>query len=1577
VIHLGPSVLAINQYDNVELTGANGIISTGVGGLAVQGALTLTAPVITGAAGSKETITATGAVSLAGSQSSAPLSGGLGASLSITGASIEDDTNIELPSGTISLEATTGDLNIGDSATSELSVAGTVKDIFDLAEYTSGGTINLTAEAGNVTLGADGTIDVSAPTAGGNAGALNVAASDGAFNIDGTLLAKNGSGGAITLQENALPTFSALGTVLDAAGFTRSMQIDVATGDVTVDGAVTASQFDLSADQGSITVSGLIDASGQTGGEITLAAAGSVTLENGSELNASGDAFNDAGKGGSVTLSAGSDVNGNVSSTAVVDVQTGSTIDLSVGANTAKSESLGDFTGTLLIRAPQTVAGTDLQVAPINGTITGASAIVVEGYRLYNLTSSGGEITSTVENQIYNDGVNFLGADGVTTPAYTAMVDRLLASNPTLNIDIETGAEIINQSGDLTLGSPTSNSSADWNLSNYRFGPDGTAGQLVLRASGNLAFYNSLSDGFNSAQYNATLLPQNAALPANIQSWSYTLTAGANLNSASLSQVIAGNGSVELGKNDPTPFAGTNAGPDTTTSSIIGGYYQVIRTGAGNIDVSAGDNVELLNEFATIYTAGTQVLDPTMGGTFQVPDPNLTGVEGVLGIVQESPTYPAQYSEAGGDVTLSAGSDIEHVTQNSSGQLVEQSEDEMPYNWLYRRGYYVTNPTTGELTSGKSEYGDNASTTWCVDFSNFFEGVGTLGGGNVTLTAGSDVANVDAIAATNARMPEGTPSTAALVELGGGDVTVTAGDDINAGVYYVERGQGTLTAGNSIITNSTRTPSLGNIITPAQVDSPQTWLPTTLFLGQGDFTVTSGGDALLGPVANVFLMPQGISNTYWYKTYFSTYAPGDAVNITSLGGDVTLRESVTPDGGSSPESVLEEWLNNVDELTTPNSVATYQPWLRLDETDVSVFQTVASLLPPTVKVNALSGDIDVITGNEESSEGNDLILSPSPTGTLDLVAAGSINALQPDGGAAAISAEETAVAWDESNIIVSDAPPADIPGIDDPFAYQTIAGIGRHSTAANTGTDLLGFIDELFGQSGQTDQTLQEKEEAHGESANGGPLHGSTTPVLLYAEAGDISGLTLFSPEETRVIAGRSITDISLYIENNDVSDISVVSAGGNIIAYDPDSVLRTEAAQPGNILETNVPNAGDIQISGPGTLEVLAGNDLNLGVGPNYSASTGVGITSVGDQLNPYVSQNGANIIAAAGLGPVSELSESSMDFASFIDQFVTGPEGATYLAELPSIASGTPAFTGVSGFENLPKEDQDILALDLFYLVLRDAGRDHNLPGSAGFGNYDAADEAIADLFPHPAATGDMSLTSREIATENGGNISILDPAGQLTVGVDITGNQPLDQGIFTEDGGNVSIFTDGSIIVGTSRIFTLKGGNEILWSTTGNIAAGESPKTVQEAPPTQVIVDPQSANVETDLGGLATGGGIGVLASVQGVPPGNVDLIAPAGTVDAGDAGIRVTGNLNIAAVHVLNVANIQVGGASTGVPVTVVVVPNVAGLTAAASSAGAGAAAASSLAGAGQTGQGGDNSPSIVIVQVIAYGGDDSD
>ena len=64
-----------------------------------------------------------------------------------------------------------------------------------------------------------------------------------------------------------------------------------------------------------------------------------------------------------------------------------------------------------------------------------------------------------------------------------------------------------------------------------------------------------------------------------------------------------------------------------------------------------------------------------------------------------------------------------------------------------------------------------------------------------------------------------------------------------------------------------------------------------------------------------------------------------------------------------------------------------------------------------------------------------------------------------------------------------------------------------------------------------------------------------------------------------------------------------------------------------------------------------------------------------------------------------------------------------------------------------------------------------------------------------------GDISLTSREIKTKNGGDISLFAPGGGITVGFDVGANQASDQGILTEHGGNISMYSRDSVTLGTS--------------------------------------------------------------------------------------------------------------------------------------------------------------------------------
>jgi hypothetical protein len=694
-------------------------------------------------------------------------------------------------------------------------------------------------------------------------------------------------------------------------------------------------------------------------------------------------------------------------------------------------------------------------------------------------------------------------------------------------------------------------------------------------------------------------------------------------------------------------------------------------------------------------------------------------------------------------------------------------------------------------------------------------------------------------------------------------------------------------------------------------------------------------------------MPTGINNSFWHKSYFSTYTPDSYVNVSSLGGSVTVRTGAQIGGKVTP--LLQVWGERVQQLTS-TSVSFYQPWLRLGETSVDPFAGVLSLLPATLRATAFSGDIN-IAGN--------LTLAPSPTGTVELLAARQINGLQPTGRDFLGN-----TTWSPASINVSDADPASIPGALSPFGYQNVSGLVADQ-AIRTRSLFLEAVDRLFRESGGTiglDATLQTKQARH----TPGLLHlGDESPTRLYTGRGDISGLTFFSPKPAQIFAGRDITDVAFYLQNLEADDTSIVTSGRDITLYNSNSPLRVAATTGKNLLfpvEGTEPQAGDIQISGPGNLQVLAGRNLDLGTGLNNPNGTGVGITSIGNARNPYLPFEGANIVIGAGIAAPTGLANSTLQLDAFIKQYVDGPTGQAYLQELSAELGGR-------AFADLGSEEQARVALQVFYLVLRDAGRNAQLTG-----NYDAGYQAIATLFGTGASEGEIFTRARDLRTRSGGAITMMAPGGGLTLASTSIGNPLSPPGIITESGGRISIFTNTDVNIGIGRIFTLRGGDAVIWSSAGDIAAGSAPKTVQSAPPTRVLIDPQTGSVDTDLAGLATGGGIGVLATVQGVAPGNVDLIAPIGTVDAGDAGIRVSGNLSIAAVQVLNADNIAVNGSSVGTPsVPTVSAPSLGSVTAGNSTAGATANAAAETARQARTQPAPvDEAPSFISVQVVSFG-----
>ena len=118
------------------------------------------------------------------------------------------------------------------------------------------------------------------------------------------------------------------------------------------------------------------------------------------------------------------------------------------------------------------------------------------------------------------------------------------------------------------------------------------------------------------------------------------------------------------------------------------------------------------------------------------------------------------------------------------------------------------------------------------------------------------------------------------------------------------------------------------------------------------------------------------------------------------------------------------------------------------------------------------------------------------------------------------------------------------------------------------------------------------------------------------------------------------------------------------------------------------------------------------------------------------------------------------------------------------------------------------------------------------------------------------------------------------------------------------------------------TTFGGSILGWSAEGDINAGRGSKTtVVYTPPRRLYDTWGNSSLSPTV--PSTGAGIATLAPVVEVPPGDIDLIAPLGTIDAGEAGIRVSGNVNIAALQVVNAANIQVQGDAKGMPVVAAV------------------------------------------------------
>ncbi|WP_298379794.1 filamentous haemagglutinin family protein, partial [uncultured Bradyrhizobium sp.] len=1620
IVSAGNSSLYVYQAPSTAAGAVFGQSGTG-------GNLTLSTPLLTGMQKSIMNYTAGGALDItvpAGLAPSAATSTISGAEIDLTGDSVAIASTVLLPSGKLVVNATN---NITLGSGSRIDLSGQPSTIQRATVYGFGGTAIFSSGHGGFTQAAGSVIDVSATNA--NAGSISVSARSGTVSFGGRLVGSatgsNTSGDfSVTAANMSSVDFAALNALLTQGGLFDARSFDIRTGDLVIGDGVKAHSVTVSVDGGGLTVAGTIDASGAAPGTIRLSAGNGLTLASSAVLDVSGTVLQTDSYGQPIEAKN----RGHIELTAA-----GGTLTLTSGAtlNLAVPDPSGIAYGDVVLNAPRVDETSGNIAISATGplTIKGAYSIALNAFWTYDLPGA-----STI-TQATLDGYNTASTAFINAALGDARLSANFAGLSAYGnaFHLRPGVEItssgdLSTSGDIDLSEYRYGPRADTNKASATYGA-GEPMALVVRAAGNLTINGSISDGFQMASdapalyspvANITVssafrvvktnyllsigqtvqtsaawtvpknwglllpfyprdlsghryapgqtipagtilnlvvipvteaasvggvfaaptgpaipaatsgtLPWSAMLASGSQSASLRLTAGADLSAAdqrALQPARALNGGGNLTLNDPA-----------YSDSANGSFFSVVRTGTGSLELLAAGSFSEATPYG-VYTAGTQAAPILVNGSNPYD---------LVGAIRSGVTH-AWYPEHGGDLLLVAQQDVTGYIATGPVQGTSRYVDsDRVGNWLQTQGGGGLSPDP---------------TAWWINFGTFvkadqsasgaslvgFQGIGTLGGGNLTVIAGRNAGASDgsgsntstgldlAVASTGRLLPNGT-----LLQTGGGDLTLSVGGILNpmnaltasgalASDYFGSvadlRGNITVRAGAvGDVAQNVRSSGVSSVdprtLDPSTFkDSMKTPGPT-FTPGDGSVSVTTRGDLVIsgasdaGMAASVnfnggpYTRVNGNGTTTLMssagRTNFTLWTSATAINLYAAGGDVA------PLAG-----------------------------------DTTGRQNANGFYPGTLIVAAANGDIRF--GGVPSIE-----MTPSQYGQLELLAAGSI--------------------YGQGQVLSMSG--ADMSSLATPL--HPVLYIGSANTNASPYAAY---------------RTNNFNAIAFGEDTPAANLHqGDTQPALVYAgvDIDDLglgttltmirSGSSGFNPlhrtwylaaKPFEVIAGRDIVGLGAVPNvffNTGPTSVSLMQAGRDIIYQ-------------------------SVNVVGPGQFQIQAGRNLYQG----YYGS----LTSVGDVVNPANNAGGAGITVLTGVG------SNGPDYADFARRYFdpanqlagdgtplagSGKVVHAYDQELLTWLQKRYGYTGSAAdalayFLALPSEQQGVFVRQVFYEELTLGGREYNDTTGPRYKSYLRGREAITMLFPDQDANGrpltyaggltmfsgfakDASNNPYQadtgIHTQYGGAIQVLNPGGQTILGVE--GLAPgAGSGLITQGRNSpIDIYSLGSILLGQSRIMTTFGGNILAWSATGDINAGRGSKTTTIFTPPLLSYDIYG-NVTLAPAVPSSGAGIAALATIPGTPPSDVDLVAPLGTIDAGEAGIRVSGNVNLAALQVVNAANIQVQGTSTGIPT--VQGPPVAALTAASNTT---AASQQAAAPPPKT----NDQPSIIIVEVMGYGGGD--
>ena len=1055
-------------------------------------------------------------------------------------------------------------------------------------------------------------------------------------------------------------------------------------------------------------------------------------------------------------------------------------------------------------------------------------------------------------------------------------------------------------------------------------------------------------------------------LASGSESWSLRLAAGSDIAAAdsralSSASSLAGAGSLTL---DDLHYINLD-----NTALPRSEALSVLRTGTGDLDLLAGRNFVQKSLFG-VYTAGTQsapllaadgsnpydlargvtngsVLGPESGGRERLVDGGANSI------------YQAWYPELGGNVLVAAQGDVYgYALGNAVNSVDNAASSGRIGNWLWRQGgavagqqaaWWINFGTYVRDTSGAIA-GDAVQLTG-------FSGIGALGGGNVTVRAGGNAGVTQGMGSTNYPVTQalnlaigGTgrvTTDGRLILTGGGDLTLDVGGKLNGLPPRIN-------------------PSMMSDRSVSEYDGTLTNLRGAIMVNAGSIGMVqlSYGSTALDPrAAQLFTANAGIG------AGGMIVAPGDATVQMSARGDLVLGGAADPGrvdiqnttpysfaqngtvtdyaGGGRTGFSLWTGRTAIDLLATGGNLTPVAPSSTRSSAKYMDNPTGDNrdLYPSILRAVAAEGSIYY----GPSDRRNNLVLAPSANGQLELLAGGSIYA-----GGYAISMSG-----------------ADASTLATPFRPAFLGGVNAHTNVSANALILSPYALFAFGADTITTN-----------------LHaGDTNPARIYAVDGDIVGfntgttyefnaLTPRNPMTWRVaakpmwiIAGRDIVSLGTT-RGGFAPDLGVTIAtvtAGLVAHSNPDDVSILSAGR--DIVYAN------LQVAGPGTLEVSAGRNI---LQEDRGSFTSIGPVATGD------SRPGASIALMAGMANGADwnaIRAAYLDPARQADADIplaeqTGKVAKVYTKELAVWLLGRYGFKGsdadaLAYFDALAPEQQRIFLRQVYFDELREGGREYNNTASKRFGSYLRGRQMIATLFPGQGSAaraaklpGDIVMFGGSgVHTDFGGDIEMLTPTGQIVVGVQ-GAVPPASAGVVTQGAGDIRLFSEGSILLGLSRIMTTFGGDIVAWSATGDINAGRGAKTTVIYTPPKRTYD-RYGRVTLAPQVPSSGAGIATLNPIPEVLPGDIDLIAPLGTIDAGEAGIRVSGNVNLAALQVLNAANIQVQGTSTGIPT--VQAPSIA---AALSSSNATAATQQTTTPT----QTATTQPSVIIVEVLGYGGD---